>query len=574
MLSLANKIVFHKENHYDLNSANTVTCDKNEPVILTAFEQIESGLSICSKETQLTMKSILSFLCRENKYKDFDYKNRLAACELRPTEDRINEILCFHERITFTEMVENVLKAIIKHHIPFNEELQSPKAKPTLFMLLYSPLVRDQITSLCKAPSLSLIRDNYFNFTMEAFHIDASVFTRLSTPMEVTLEKDKIIEFMTDDKLNDRVLELQEYVAINGWKSLECPELSVVLLNIKKCIEVTLQKLEGKSQILIPILNELIKQAEVLTSKGEKIPYADTMCLCIKYSFIQTHIDLLDFPDSFFYATDRVKPSEDEILADCNTVLTQTLTQLPNKLDACKILRQNYSTNKKIAGRIEPIHDITRWIDSHPNLLMWPIVAPLTLTDFIKMSRYDVYHAGLSTGKASFHDGLIMLNNTLFAHDFAHARIITKNNKSKCNALPDSQKFSSQARQDFYEAVEYGVKKLNLSSDPMVLHAIDLTRFVAVHEEGDSNHYRITDTSQKESNYLSSRFDSHLFKEFAHYELHQDLRIEHVQIALFVMTLISFGQLYPDDFPELQPPKSDETASSNRNPATLGITFA
>ncbi len=412
-----------------------------------------------------------------------------------------------------------------------------------------------------------------FHFILRANGLDNQQFQRLSRP-RIEPETDSVISKIQQNFPHQDVIDLVMEYKTKGIDNFTCPELSTVLINMNKMMSQNHQTL-GEYNNLQTLCVQFLQQIDTL-HQSAAISYRETMCLCMKFSMLQTFFDLIQLPDSYFEQLEtKARPSIDTIQQWCEKIIGTESASLIDTITAFSpIIHRYIRLRTSHANFINFASKISEWWSQGCPYLVWPTFSELDPNFFNRANVYPFFVAGLSNKVMDFHDGLTTLNWSLFCHDFFHASEIAKKNMIPTShsrnvqncfvALSGTEFFYSvdtttSQKVAFLQAVEHllSLTQPQLTQPELVTEAIQLVLFGINHEFGYTGFLGGTTKKDKVYPVSSSELIADvLFRNFCRYDVSPELKLHHLHFAVFLLSFVTLCQVYPDRFPQLYYPET------------------
>ena len=289
---------------------------------------------------------------------------------------------------------------------------------------------------------------------------------RESEQVKAKLIPDPLIVKLEQDELSEYLLELQARFRVEGIHGFTCPdEFTVILENMVILLKTEKNKLAENSYVRERL--GLLEQ-EMIAAKGSVISltYINLMTLVVKFIGIYNALGMYEFATEYsgFESGEMTE-------SDLNYLIDQYFAMTTEKLLQKDFVLSSISADLLGSITSKSFHyfdkNITDYLRSEPDYLVWPTVSDFSASFFPKAGRYPMFVAGIQTAVLSFHDDRLMSRASLFFHDFSHANHMR-------NAITEYLKIGKgQIDKSFSE----NAKKI-LDTVNYVLHRLTLSRHV------------------------------------------------------------------------------------------------
>ena len=383
--------------------------------------------------------------------------------------------------------------------------------------------------------------------------------------------QDPFVQELRSDRPSPGLLELQEKIHQEGCINLTHPDLNVVIKNIEKFIES--DNIE-RCQNVDKIYKHISEQCTILLAYGSEIPYTNTVILCIKFIFFQSLNTVLALPESFHRRNAEILAkiekapaklsvqSIDKLINEIQGITFSNLTEkLSSGIDGDSYIVWFFEQFSYMINFSFSFPKISKWAKMNAPFLVWPTFESMEVQDFNRFSNIDIFVAGISMSKLSFHDGFVMTGIGFFEHDFNHAcmnyeKLLQKDNlsflektlikKGLIEVDTNSMAISTAARLDNSDKQRYLLNILD-KDDEHWQPIIDILNFNKSHENGFVN-ILVNYSSQVQSAYSTRRVLSSMSRYLKFYTI--EASPKEVVFATLLLNLVTYMQCNADVFPE------------------------
>ena len=304
---------------------------------------------------------------------------------------------------------------------------------------------------------------------------------------KANLKADPVVAKIEEDELSMYLLELQDRFQREGIHGFTCPDgFAVVLENINTLLTIEQEKIEQKkheegSHVRERLATFKEEVTEAINSLNT-LTYINLMTLVVRFIGVYNALGMYEFGEYTGFKNGEMTE------LDLNSLIDQYIN-----ISTEKLLQNDFSLPEIHTGLLGPIkgktlhqfdENLTEYLRSEPDYMVWPTVSDFSDSFFPKAGRYTIFIAGIQTVPLSFHDDRLMSRSSLFFHDFFHAADLRKKITVQLRIEKGRiSKIFSEDAQIILTKINYVLNHLQLSSDEYFAVNIMINEFN--HEQGN-----------------------------------------------------------------------------------------